>query len=47
MEVKTIVYEAFGVVLANPDVMILIASFTIVLTVLITIVDLFDNNRRV
>ncbi|WP_017187244.1 hypothetical protein [Alkalibacillus haloalkaliphilus] len=47
MEVKTIVYEAFGVVLANPDMMILIASFTILITILLTIVDLFDEYKGV
>jgi len=42
MNVKTLVYDAFGIVLANPDVLLLIITFALALTILLTVIDIFN-----
>lgn len=43
MEVKTLVYDAFSIVLGNGDVLLLITVFILIVTILITIIDIFEK----
>ncbi|WP_175615923.1 hypothetical protein [Piscibacillus halophilus] len=46
METKTLVYDAFGVVLGNPDIIVLIAAFTLIVTILAAVIDVFKSYKR-